>query len=138
MATITSRLDDLNGEVLPEDTPTTTLRINDPRGDVSIRLDLSDTSFKGLLKAVDKYVSKGQAITPAPSLKGTTTDTEARRFAQEARSWAIATNLQPPVSERGAVPQRALDAYRAHLAGESFAKDGEGSDVNAETGAVEE
>jgi hypothetical protein len=118
MATITSRLDDLTGETLPEDTPTTTLRINDPRGDVSIALDLSDTSFKGLLKAVDKYVSKGAPIALPTTARAVGTDTEAREFARAARQWAIATNLQPPVADRGQVPQHALDAYRAHLAGQ--------------------
>ena len=114
MAQITTTLDDITGESLPADTPTTTLRINDPRGDVSIALDLSDTSFKALLKAVDKYVQKGREITP-PS-KSVTTDAEAREFARAARQWAIASNLQPAVSERGAVPQHALDAYREWLA----------------------
>lgn len=113
MASITLRTDDINGETLPDDTPQTTLRINDPRGDVSVRLDLSDTSFKALLKAVQKYADKGAPIT---TLSKTTTDETARQFAQDARQWAIASNLQPPVSERGAVPQRALDAYREHLA----------------------
>ena len=112
MASITLRTDDITGETLPDDTPTTTLRINDPRGDVSVALDLSDTSFKALLKAAQKYIDKGAPITTSK----VTTDETARQFAQEARQWAIATNLQPPVSERGAVPQRALDAYREHLA----------------------
>jgi len=114
MATHTIRTDDITGENLPDDTPTTTLRINDPRGDVSVALDLSDTTFKALLKAVDKYVNKGAPITAAKV--ASTTDADARQFAAAARAWAIATNLQPPVSERGAVPQRALDAYREHLA----------------------
>ena len=116
MASITLRTDDMTGETLPDDTPTTTLRINDPRGDVGVSLDLSDTSFKALLKAVQKYADKGS---PLPSSLGKAIpkhDDTVRQFAQEARQWAIATNLQPPVSERGAVPQRALDAYREHLA----------------------
>lgn len=113
MATHTYVADDLTGETLPEDTPSTTLRINDPRGDVAVRLDLSDTSFKGLLKAIQKYVDKGS---PIATLSQKVTDDTDRQFAQRARQWAIATNLQPTVSERGAVPQRALDAYREHLA----------------------
>lgn len=116
MAQITQSLDDLTGEVLPQDTPTTTIRINDPRGDVSVALDLSDTSFKSLVKALEKFVSKGRPIATASAMVKTTTNETARRFAQEARQWAIATNLQPPVSDKGAVPQRALDAYREHLA----------------------
>ena len=123
MATITSRLDDLNGEILPEDTPTTTIRVNDPRGDVSVALDLSDTSFKQLQKALEKFVSKGRPI--ATTLSKSTTDADARQFAAAARAWAIATNLQPPVSDRGAVPQRALDAYREHLAQQESTPDGQ-------------
>lgn len=115
MASITLRTDDMTGETLPDDTPQTTLRINDPRGDVSVQLDLSDTSFKALLKAVQKYADKGAPIASLAA-KGTTDDT-ARQFAREARQWAIATNLQPTVSERGAVPQHALDAYRNYLDG---------------------
>jgi hypothetical protein len=112
MATVTSRLDDMNGETLPEDTPTTTIRVNDPRGDVSVELDLSDTSFKALQRALDKFVSKARPLTFPEEAKPSTDATEAA----EARKWAIATNLQPPVSERGAVPKRAIDAYRAFLA----------------------
>ena len=112
MATITTNVDDLTGDTLPEGNPTTRITVVDPRGPVSVELDMSDTTYKGLLKALEKYVSKGREVTP----QKVTTDTEAREFASEARKWAIANGVQPPVSERGAVPQRALDAYREHLA----------------------
>lgn len=123
MATHTVRTDDISGENIPEDTPTTTLRINDPRGDIGVSLDLSDTSFKALLKAVQKYADKGAHL----SAGKVTTDDSARQFARDARLWAIATNLKPPVSERGAVPQHALEAYREHLDGlaESTTDNGE-------------
>ena len=120
MASITIRTDDLTGENLPEDTPTTTIRINDPRWTeltdlpAGVSMDLSDTSVKTLIKALEKFARKGTPIT-ATSIKSTT-DEDARKFAKDARTWAIITGLQPPVSDRGAVPQRALDAYREHLA----------------------
>ena len=112
MATIQLRTDDLTGDALPEDTPTTRIYVEDARGDVSVEIDLSDTSFKALQRALDKYVSKARPITHPQSKTVATDATEAA----EARKWAIATNLQPPVSERGAVPKRAIDAYRAFLA----------------------
>jgi hypothetical protein len=117
MAQITTTLDDLTGESLPEDTPTTRVTIQDPRNpNPAFEIDLSDDSLKGLLKAIEKYRVKGREVTPPSLRESITQDKEAREFAAAARQWAIASNLQPPVAERGAVPQRALDAYREHLA----------------------
>lgn len=112
MATIQLRTDDLTGETLPEDTPTTRLFIEDPRGDVSIEIDLSDASFKALQKAVDKIVSKGRPVeAPAPKKVG-----DDATEAANARAWAIAERPDLNVKERGAVPKHAIVAYRAHLA----------------------
>jgi len=118
MAQITTTLDDLTGDALPADTPTTRVTIDDPRNPNAPRfeIDLSDDSFKGLLKAVEKYRVKGREYHPPTLRQSITGDSEARQFAADARQWAIATNLQPPVASVGAVPQRALDAYREHLA----------------------
>lgn len=116
MATITLNTDDLTGETLPDDTPRTRLTLDDPRGPISVEWDLSDTSFKKVYDTVQKFAQKGRAVTPPAARKSVTADDTARQFAADARAWAIATNLQPPVNERGAVPQRALDAYREHLA----------------------
>jgi Lsr2 protein len=117
MASITTTLDDMTGDALPADTPTTLVTIRDPRNpNAAFEIDLSDDSFKGLLKAVEKFRVKGRDYTPPTLRQSITGDSEAREFAAKARQWAIATNLQPPVSDRGAVPQRALDAYREHLA----------------------
>lgn len=129
MAQITTNIDDLTGESLPTDNPTTTIRVNDPRWSVltdlpaSIEIDLSDTSLKALIKALEKFGRKGRSIIDTKATPSRTDDT-ARQFASDARQWAIATNLQPPVSERGAVPQRALDAYREHLATSPSVTDG--------------
>ena len=111
MATIQLRTDDLNGEALPEDTPTTHLYIEDPRGDVSIEIDLSDASFKALQKAVDKIVSKGRPITPTQPAKLGGNATEAAA----ARAWAIAERPDLNVKEKGAVPKAAIVAFRAHM-----------------------
>lgn len=112
MATIQLRTDDLTGDTLPEDTPTTRLFIEDPRGDVSIEIDLSDASFKALQKAVDKIVSKGRPVeAPAPKKVG-----DDATEAAAARAWAIAERPDLNVKERGAVPKHAVVAYRAHLA----------------------
>ena len=111
MATISLRTDDITGETLPEDTPTTRLYIEDPRGDVSIEIDLSDASFKALQKAVDKIVSKGRPITVPQSGKLGGNATEAA----DARQWAITHRPDLNVKEKGAVPKAAIVAYRAHL-----------------------
>ena len=111
MATISLRTDDITGETLPEDTPTTRLYIEDARGDVSIEIDLSDASFKALQKAVDKIVSKGRPITVPQSGKLATSGTEAA----DARAWAIAHRPDLNVKEKGAVPKAAIVAYRAYL-----------------------
>jgi hypothetical protein len=113
MATIQLRTDDITGETLPEDTPTTRLYIEDPRGDVSIEIDLSDASFKALQKAVDKIVSKGRPITGSKLPN----DGKAAVEATRARAWAIAHRPDLKVKEKGAVPKAAIVAYREHLAG---------------------
>lgn len=110
MATIQLRTDDLNGETLPEDTPTTRIYVEDGREHVSIEIDLSDDSFKTLLKALNKYASKGRPILPEKKAKPSGTNTEAAM----ARAWAL-TQPDIQVSERGAVPNRVLEAYREFL-----------------------
>lgn len=121
MATITTLSCDMTGETLSDDTPTTRIFIEDARENLSVEIDLSDAAFKGMLAGEAKYsltkiLGKARPYVPTNTRKATTTDADARQFAQEARQWAISTGLQPPVSERGAVPQRALDAYREYLA----------------------
>jgi len=111
MATISLRTDDITGETLPEETPTTRIYIEDPRGDVSIEIDLSDASFKKLQTAVDKIVSKGRPITATQTGKLGGNATEAA----DARAWAIAHRPDLNVKEKGAVPKAAIVAYRAHL-----------------------
>lgn len=113
MATISLRTDDITGDTLPEDTPTTTITVQDPRGPITVEIDLSDDSYKGLLSALKKYVTKGREVaTPAPrSILGADA-TEAAA----ARAWAIAERPDLNVKERGAVPKHAIVAYRAHLA----------------------
>lgn len=112
MATQTVRTDDLTGESLPDDTPTTRIFVEDPRGDVSVEIDLSDTSFKGLQKALDKVLSKARPTTVVTRTKSPTDATEAA----EARKWAMAERPDLKVKDKGAVPHKALEAYREHLA----------------------
>jgi len=112
MATIQLRTDDMSGEQLPDDTPTTRIYVERPDGDVSIEIDLSDTSFKALMKALDKYITKGRPITLPQTAKLGGNATEAA----EARAWAIAHRPDLNVKEKGAVPKAAIVAYRAHLA----------------------
>jgi hypothetical protein len=112
MAKITQSLDDMTGDVLPEGTPTTTVTITDPRNpNLPFEIDLSDDSFKALTKALERFRVKGRDVSPNLP-RSSSADAEE---AKAARSWAIASGLQPPVSERGAVPQRAIDAYREFL-----------------------
>lgn len=111
MATITLSTDDLTGETLPDGTPTTTIVISDPRLTISIELDLSDASVKALEKALSKFTAKGREYTPAKSASASTD----REEATAARAWAIAARPDLKVSERGAVPTRAIEAYRAFL-----------------------
>lgn len=112
MASITLRTDDLTGETLPDGTPTTTITVDDPRGPISVEVDLSDTSFKGLQKALDKIVAKSRPVTPSRTGTLGADATEARA----ARAWAIAERPDLKVNERGAVPKAAIVAYRAHVA----------------------
>jgi hypothetical protein len=115
MAKITQSLDDMSGDVLPEGTPTTTVTITDPRnGNPPFEIDLSDDSLKALLKAVERFRVKGRALDPAArnSVRNSAADaTEAR----EARAWAMAHRPELKVASQGAVPKRAIDAYRVHL-----------------------
>lgn len=114
MAQITTNVDDLTGETLPADNPTTRLFIEDERGDVSIEIDLSDTSFKALQKVLTKYVEKGRPYVSPLDRKRSTGTTDASE-AKLARAWAIAERPDLNVKERGAVPQAAIEAYRDHL-----------------------
>ena len=115
MASITLRTDDMTGETLPDETPSTRIYVEDPRGNVSVEIDLSDTSFKALLKALDKYTQKARPITLPKKAKPATDSTEA----SEARKWALANpDLLPEgviAKERGMVPGRIYAAWRAHL-----------------------
>ena len=115
MATITTRQDDMNGETLPDNTPTTQITINDPRWTAEVgatfELDLSDTSFKALQKALDKIVAKARPSSPPPARKLGDDPTEAAR----ARAWAIAERPDLNVKEKGAVPKAAIVAFRAQF-----------------------
>src|SRR3954464_13701873 len=125
MAKITQSLDDLNGDVLPEGTPTTTVTITDPRNsNPPFEIDLSDDSLKALLKAVERFRVKGRALDPAArnSVRNSTTDAHEAR---EARAWAMAHRPDLKVAAQGAVPKRAIDAYRDHLSNAD--QDGEGN-----------
>jgi hypothetical protein len=107
--------DDLTGDTLPEGTPTTRIFVDDPRGNVSVEIDLSDTSFKGLQKALDKILAKARPYTPTQKAKATGAATEAA----EARAWAMAHRPDLNVKDRGQVPTVALEAYREYLKNES-------------------
>lgn len=111
MATVQLTTDDMTGETLPQGTPTTRIYVEDPRGDVSVEIDLSDTSFKGLQKALDKILAKARPITPPTPKKVGDNATEAAL----ARAWAIAERPDLDVKERGQVPKAVIVAYRAHL-----------------------
>ena len=112
MATIQLRTDDITGETLPDETPTTRITVNDPRVDISIEIDLSDDSAKKLVAALKRYTDKGREIAPpAPARLGADATESAA-----ARAWAIAERPDLNVKERGAVPKAAIVAYRAHLA----------------------
>lgn len=116
MAQITLNTDDLTGETLPDGTPTTTILINDERNTIAVEIDLSDASFKKLYDAVQKFASKGRAITPPQKRTAATGSTEAA----DARAWALAHRPDLNVKERGAVPTAVLVAYRAHLEGQTL------------------
>ena len=115
MASITLRTDDMTGETLPDETPSTRIYVEDPRGNVSVEIDLSDTSFKALLKALDKYTQKARPITLPKKAKPATDTTEP----SDARMWALANPYLLPegviAKEHGKVAGRILAAYRAHL-----------------------
>lgn len=115
MATITTRTDDLSNEALPDNTPTTRITIDDPRWTAEVgrtfELDLNDTSFKALQKALDKIVGKARPVTPVKSGTLGSDATEAKA----ARAWAIANRPDLKVSDRGQVPKAAIVAFRAHL-----------------------
>jgi hypothetical protein len=112
MAKITQSLDDMSGDVLPEGTPTTTVTITDPRNsNPPFEIDLSDDSLKALLKAVERFRVKGREVTP-PTVRNSATDAQEAR---EARAWAMAHRPDLKVAAQGAVPKRAIDAYRDHL-----------------------
>lgn len=113
MATIQLRTDDLNGESLPDTTPTTRLYVEDPRGDLSIEIDLSDTSFKGLQKALDKFIAKSRPVTAPTKGKGKKLGEAGASESEKARHWAIAHGMD--VKDKGRVPVAAIVAYRAYL-----------------------
>jgi hypothetical protein len=115
MAKITQSLDDMSGDVLPEGTPTTTVTITDPRnGNPPFEIDLSDDSLKKLLAAVERFRVKGRALDPAARNSARNSATDAQE-AKLARVWAMAHRPDLKVASQGAVPKRAIDAYRDHL-----------------------
>jgi hypothetical protein len=112
MAKITQSLDDMSGDVLPEGTPTTTVTITDPRNsNPPFEIDLSDDSLKALLKAVERFRVKGREVTP-PTVRNSATDAQEAKLA---RAWAMTYAPELKVAPQGAVPKRAIDAYRDHL-----------------------
>jgi hypothetical protein len=115
MAKITQSLDDMSGDVLPEGTPTTTVTITDPRNsNPPFEIDLSDDSLKALLKAVERFRVKGRALDPAARNSARNSATDAQE-AKLARAWAMTYAPELKVAPQGAVPKRAIDAYRDHL-----------------------
>lgn len=118
MAKVQLTTDDMTGDTLPDGTPTTTVTIDDPRNEhPPFEIDLSDDSLKGLLKAIEKYRVKGTAVQPRSLRDAITGDPEAKRFAAEARQWALAQPASAglKVSPVGKVSQAVLDAYSDHL-----------------------
>lgn len=115
MATITTRTDDITGEILTDETPVTRIFIEGPEH-VSAEIDLADTSVKGMLAgeakfALHKILAKSRPVEPPKPKKLGDDATEAAA----ARVWAIAERPDLNVKERGAVPKAAIVAYRAHL-----------------------
>lgn len=111
MATRTFRVDDLDNSVeIPADNPTTRISVVDPRDGFTVSLDLSDTSFKGLIKVLAKYRQAGtETAHRTPSQSSSTPSENA-----EIRAWALAHGHE--VNERGALPRKVKEAYAAHLA----------------------
>jgi hypothetical protein len=107
MATRTLRVDDLDNTVeLPQDNPTTRLSLVDPREGFTITIDLSDTNFKSLVKALEKFRKAGTEVTHK-----TPNSTSNASENAEIRSWALANGHE--VNERGALPRKVKEAYAA-------------------------
>lgn len=115
MATVTNKIDDLTGDTLPHDHESTLIFVEDPRGDISIKTDLSDTNFKKLLKAVQPFVDKGEPYTPIARMKAASAKADAPTESSLARAWAMTHRPDLNVKDRGKVPEAALEAYRDHL-----------------------
>ena len=116
MATVQLRTDDITGETLPDDTPTTRLYIEDPRGDVSVEIDLSDTSFKSFIAgeskfALSKILANARPVTVPQKKTLGTNATETSK----ARAWAISHRPDLNVSPNGRVANDVIVAYRAYL-----------------------
>jgi hypothetical protein len=60
---------------------------------------------------VERFRVKGREVTP-PTVRNSSTDAAEAR---EARAWAMAHRPDLKVAAQGAVPKRAIDAYRDHL-----------------------
>jgi hypothetical protein len=108
MATRTLRVDDLDNTVeLPADNPTTRISVVDPRDGFSVTVDLSDTNFKALVKALDKFRRAGTEV----AHKTSTASKSDPNLNAEIRVWALANGHE--VKDRGALPQSVKDAYAA-------------------------
>lgn len=130
MATLHTRVDDLdNSIILSDDNPSTLLVIDDPRLNTEdgtplrVRLDLSDKSLDALRKGTLKFIQAGTPVGPpvaAQSKPGTRTTVDRERT-KTIRAWAMADD-RFDVSERGALPREVIEAYATEV---------EGADVDA-------
>lgn len=118
MATVTTRLDDLDGKTaLPTEHEPTVVSVRDGRESFTVKLDLSDKSFKTLVAALAEFRSKGTEVTrKAPG--EATSDAEAERN-REVRAWALAHGHK--VSDRGRLSNKVLEAYATEVEGHANA-----------------
>jgi hypothetical protein len=112
MATRITRIDDVDGTTeLPEGNPQTRLTLSDGRESFDVLLDLGDTTFKALVKALGKYSTAGTVVLPEPARKASTAG---KSDAAEVRAWAVAHGYS--VKDKGAIPAPVRAAYESFLA----------------------
>lgn len=109
MATITTRTDDLNGDVLNEDDTATALHLDSPHGDVAFELDMGKASYDKLVKALAPFLKVSRPVTLTPSTPARKRDSESD--APAIRAWAAENGHT--VSARGAIPAKVREAYDA-------------------------
>jgi hypothetical protein len=111
MATVTTRIDDLDGKTaLPAEHESTVVSVRDGRESFTVKLDLSDKSFKALVSALAEFRDKGTEVTrKAPGEAASDAETERNR---EIRAWAVAHGHK--VSDRGRLSNKVLEAFEAY------------------------